>query len=142
MTAKKKKKISKLERAKKNEYSSYWRNQAEELFMARYRGLPCQVCTTHGITNTKKTHGHHLIPKGRCVFHLMTPQNILILCPSHHLLSKDIAAHSMSILVIDRFMEWMKEHFPERVEWIKEHEWDSGRVNYKEAFDKLQENIA
>lgn len=113
-------------RAKSN---SWYRRKTIEIFMARFRGRPCAVCGT-----TQGTCGHHLISKQRCPCHIVTPQNIIELCPSHHMFSNDMAAHSKNSLAVQRFMNWLWSHHPEKHMWMAEHEHDSRKLRWKELY--------
>ena len=43
-------------------------------------------------------------------------------------MGNDIAAHSLSVLVTDKFVEWMKANKPEQWAWAKEHQHDMGKI--------------
>ena len=135
----KRKQPSALAREKANPYSRYWRNKADEVFMAQYRGQPCEICRYARRHNVKNTVGHHLIPKGRCARHRFTAENMLVLCPTHHTLGREIAAHSVSALVVQRFLEWMQRYMPERYAWMQAHEWDGAngmKIDFREVWEK------
>jgi hypothetical protein len=119
MAEMKRKPMTNLEKRKRNGKSPLWRKKAFELFMSQYRGLPCAVCGT-----TDSTVGHHILEKRYCPRHVFTSQNIVVLCPSHHKWSRDLAAHSMNGLAIDRFFRWLEKAIPWQYAWVLQHEHD------------------
>jgi len=114
------------------EYKAYVR----EKFMQSYRGKHCEICNT-----TYKTVAHHVIPVSRCIYHCVTPENIVVLCPKHHSMGNTIAAHSLSVLVTDKFAEWMKTNKPGQWAWAKEHQYDSGKIRWQDLYEELTGSI-
>ena len=102
------------------------RANADKWCFLWYRGKPCIVCGT-----TNKTAGHHLIPKSRSLRHRHSTENIVPLCPKHHTMGSELAAHSQSFLVVARFADWMREHRPAQYQWVLDHEHDA--CEYKTA---------
>ena len=106
-----------------------------ERFMASYKGLPCEICNS-----TYKTCAHHLIPKGRCIHHVVSPENIIVLCQKHHTFGGVISAHSTSALVMERFIDWVKENKPEQWAWAQEHERDNadkcGKIDWRTLYEE------
>ena len=89
-------------------------------FMKSYRGKPCAVCgTTYG------TCAHHLLTKGAVPRHVVTPENIMVLCSQHHTFSSKLSAHNGSIFAVIAFKEWLQEKHPEKWRWMNEHKHDS-----------------
>lgn len=130
----------KLERSKRNPRSKYWRVKADEVFMAQYRNLECEVCLSmFSKSNTQSTVGHHLLPKGSCPAHRFTHECMLVLCMRHHLWDDFLAAHSMNALAVRRFLDWMEMQMPEQYKWMQEHEHDQERVNYKEVWEQYSD---
>jgi len=136
---KRKKPLSKRAKKQKNPYSSYWKNQAVEAFMAQYRGKPCEVCRTLGVHNRYMTCAHHLIAQGRASKYKCEPMNVIVLCPAHHKWDQHLAAHSDNPLAVERFLRWMETHKPEQTAWWLEHEHDKtiAKINWKELCDFL-----
>lgn len=117
-------------RRKSTNYSSAdgggWMHKCDDLFLARYRGLPCEICgKTQGKDDNKviRSCGHHLIFKGNCRKFRYEPKNILVLCPVHHShYNHDISPHSItSTLAQQRFAEWVRVNKPEQYEWWMEN---------------------
>ena len=121
-----------MARKKKQGERGYEKQEVREAFMKSYRGKHCEVCNT-----TYRTCAHHLLPQSKCVFHCVSPENIVVLCQKHHRMGNDIAGHSESILVTDKFATWMKENKPEQWAWIKAHQRDTGKVNWKEMYEEI-----
>ena len=114
--------------------SKYWRNKADKEITRLLTGQPCKIC---GVTY--KTCGHHLIPKSRCAIHRHTLENLYPLCRAHHMYGQVIAAHSQSAMVMQRFINWMEDHDPERLQWMREHEFDKGKPDYKVRYEYLKD---
>ena len=129
-----KKPLSKLARDRANVGSKLWRNKADAEITRLYSGQPCAVCGT-----TAHTCGHHLIPKGRCSMHRHTLCNLIALCPAHHSMGGEIAAHSTSALVIRRFISWLIENRVDTWKWMQEHEHDTAKPDYKARYEFLKE---
>ena len=122
-----------MAKRKKQGDSGYEKQEVREAFMDSYRYKPCEVCRT-----TYKTCGHHAIPQGRCIFRCVSPENIVVLCQKHHNMGNEMAAHSTSMLVVDRFNEWMKQNKPEQWAWAKEHQYDTGKMRWKQMYEVLK----
>jgi len=101
-----------------------WTHVADDLFLAGYRGRPCEICgATHGFDGRKtiRSCGHHLHHKKNCRKFRYEPKNIVILCPAHHSkFSYDMSPHSqVNELAVERFTDWMEENKPEQYAWWK-----------------------
>ena len=81
-------------------------------FMSQFRGLPCAVC---GETHWGRyiSHGHHLLFKSTHPEHKLNPDNIIPLCPEHHI----PFAHGDP----EKFMDWLEENLPERFAWVQKN---------------------
>ena len=69
---------------------------ADDLFLANYRGRPCEVCgATSGYYNgrTIRSMGHHILSKELHRLYRYDPLNIVVLCPKHHL-GAEMSPHS------------------------------------------------
>lgn len=87
-------------------HSSY-RNKADEIFMSPWRGQPCEVYQSR-----YKTVFHHIVNKSRSKALRYDPRNGLILCPRHHTFGNELAAHSTSQLVVERFLQMVQGNAP------------------------------
>jgi hypothetical protein len=106
--------------------SGGWMHKCDDLFLARYRGRPCEICgRTKGRDDGHviSSCGHHLIFKGTCRKFRYEPMNIVILCPFHHSqFNSDLSPHSIvSTMAQQNFAEWVKKHKPEQYEWWQEN---------------------
>ena len=107
-----------------------------ERFMAKYRGQPCEVCGT-----TYKTCGHHFCGRGTSPRHIVTPENIIVLCLRHHgPYGKSMNPHSGDPFLVHEFQEWVKRNKPELVEWAFVHHnetsLDIGKIPWKELYEE------
>jgi hypothetical protein len=130
--------MSALAKRKANPYSKYWQKKAMGLFMASFRGLPCEVCGTK-----QGTCAHHLLSQGSHPKYKLEPKNITVLCPSCHKYSNELAAHSKNVLAVERFMEWLRYNKPEQGKWLDQAELeykDLDRVDYKQIYERLAKN--
>jgi hypothetical protein len=114
-------------------------NACDDIFLARFRGLPCVICGKSSSFNPEngkatRTGGHHLHHKGNCRKFRYERMNIIdSLCVQHH--SKwatDISPHSeVNGLAVERFVKWVRENRPEQYKW-----WKSTEPEARELFDK------
>lgn len=110
-----------------------WTNKADDLFLARFRGKPCEICGKRGGYDNGKTirsAGHHLIFKGGCRKHRYEPKNIIVLCPYHHShYNKECSPHSITNTHAQTtFEKWVQENKPEQYKWWMDHMEDSNKV--------------
>lgn len=109
---------------------SWYRKHVIEQFMSRFRGQPCEICgVTHG------TCAHHVVSKQRNPGLILEPKNCVVLCCLHHRFSNDIAPHSFNSLAVGRFLEWLKTEKAWQYEWVKLHEHDTIKMNWKEIYE-------
>ena len=123
-----------MARRKKKGDRGYEKQQVYEAFMEYWRYKPCIVCGT-----TYKTCGHHLIGKGSCPRHIVTPRNIEPACQKHHTFSNDIAPHSSNPFAVEAFNNLIRDKMPEKWEWMKEHQHDTSLTNGKIPWSDLYE---
>ena len=112
-----------------------WTNKCDGLFLAKYRGLPCEICGARGGWDGEKMSscGHHLHHKGNCKKFRYDERNIVVLCPKHHSKwEKHISPHcEVGGFGVSRFNTWLKHNKPEQYEWWKSTEQDANK-----PFDK------
>jgi len=92
-----------------------------EAFRKSYRGKPCEVCgTTYG------TCGHHYVGTGNCPRHIVTAENIIVLCQRHHgPYGKTPNPHSGDPFLNAEFEAWVDENKPEIKVWAGLHRNDT-----------------
>jgi len=106
-------------------------------FMKSYRGLPCEVCgTTYG------TCGHHYISRGSCPRHIVSPENLIVVCQRHHgPYGKTMNPHSGDPFLANAFDQWVRANKPEMIEWATEHRNDSvakaGKIDWLGMYEQL-----
>lgn len=113
--------------------ATWYKRKVVEAFMAGYRGQPCAVCGT-----TERTCAHHILAKGSHPAHIITPENIIVLCPSHHIFSNHMAAHSKNSFAVERFTDWMKINKFDQYKWGREHEWDKKNYKWKQVYEQMK----
>ena len=89
--------MNKLKEAKKlrNKLDKQWREKI------RLRDKTCQICHKRG----KRLNAHHLVSRSNAKFRHDLDNGIL-LCPFHHMFSREISAHKGSFA----FMIWFINH--------------------------------
>ena len=121
-------------------YSSFdsggWTVKCDDLFLAQFRGLPCEICGARGGWDGKKKSsscGHHLHHKGNCRKFRYDRRNIVVLCPNHHSKwSKHISPHcEVNGFGISRFNSWLRVNKPEQYKW-----WRDTEAEASKPFDK------
>ena len=131
----KRKKISKLAKAKKDITSRYWRNKADAVWSkAVRRDGRCLVCGT-----TESLQAHHLI--SRWIIPLRHElMNGVCLCPKHHKWDRHISGHQspfgLAVLILREKPDvwaWLTETFNNWYEIV-----GAGvGVDYKAAYERL-----
>ena len=119
-----------LRKKAKAKTNSWYKRQVVEQFMSEFRGLPCIICGS-----TLRTCGHHILAKGSHPAHIITPENIVVLCVFCHKFSNHMAPHSSNQFAVERFCQWMKENRAEQYAWCKAHEYDKMKHNWKEIYE-------
>ncbi len=109
-----------------------------ERFMAMYRGLPCEVCGS-----TYNTCGHHYVGKGSCPRHIVTAENIIVLCQRHHgPYGKSKNPHSGDPFLVAEFNAWVEANRPDIIEWASEHRNDTsldiGKIDWIELYEEAK----
>jgi len=107
-----------------------------ERFMKQYRGRPCELCgSTYG------TAAHHYVGKGYCPRHIVTPENIIVLCPNHHgPYGKKPNPHSGNPELAGLFQIWVERNRPDVIEWANEHRNDTslkcGKIDWRTLYEE------
>lgn len=118
--------------------NKYWLKKADELFMSQFRGLPCEFCKVLGWENIEGTVFHHIVPKSKSKALRYNLRNGIVLCPTHHKWGKDMAVHSDNVYVIEKWLEFFKEHFRARYDWCKQNSRHQFIYTYKNAFEAFK----
>ena len=91
-----------------------WRNACDDLFLAQFRGRPCEICG-------KKFHmgqrscGHHLAEKGMHRKYRYDESMIIVLCTGHHSkFARDMSPHAEDTAANSRFYKWLEDNRPEQ----------------------------
>ena len=98
--------------------SGGWMHVCDDLFLAQYRGRPCEVCgATKGFYNGKtiRSMGHHLLSKELHRKYRYDERNIVVLCPKHHL-GAEMSPHSHDTAAQAVFYDWLRENCPKKYE--------------------------
>ena len=124
-------------RRKSNKYdtpdSGGWMHKADDLFLAQFRGRPCEICgATHGFYSGKtiRSMGHHLLSKELHRKYRYDKDNILTLCPKHHL-GAELSPHSHDGAAQAAFYSWMEQNTPLRYGKMMERRHDKFRKEWK-----------
>lgn len=110
--------------------SAGWLSACESLFLARFRGRPCDICGHKGGMDEGgkmvRSCGHHLIFQSQSRAHKFSEENVIILCPWHHSqFNHECSPHSIvSTDAQYAFEVWVKENKPEQFAWWQEHKND------------------
>lgn len=105
-------------------------------FMAQYHGRPCEVCGS-----TYATCGHHYVGKGYCPRHIVSPENIIVLCQRHHgPYGKEPNPHSGNPELSGLFQIWVERNRPDVIEWASEHKNDTvanmGKIDWRTLYEE------
>jgi hypothetical protein len=123
-----------------------WRIACDDLFLARFRGRPCAVCgKTESFYQgrTVRSHGHHLLSKELHRLYRYDADNIIVLCPKHHL-GAEMSPHSHDVAAQAAFYDWMRENNPNQYSVMMERRFDkfSKELCYREKYVELGGEIA
>ena len=132
---------------KSNDYSTPdsggWMHRADELFLARYVGKPCEICSRTSSGGVSSC-GHHLFHRKNCRRHRYEDKNIVVLCPQHHSeFAMDISPHSqVNELAVHRFFVWLKKTKPEQYQWYIDSEVEAYKPfdrswKYRDKYEEL-----
>ena len=113
--------------------SSYYRNKADEIFMAQFRGKPCEVCGA-----VSGTVGHHNVNKARSKALRYDKRNITVLCQKHHTMGNDICPHSSNPMAVDRYFDWFRNNEDGKYYWLVENERIERKYSYRQALENLK----
>lgn len=119
-----------------------WRNRSDDLFLAQFRGRPCEVCGKKDGWDGRKIRscGHHLAEKGMHRKYRYDASMIVILCPEHHSrFSRDMSPHADDTAAVARFYKWLEDHCPERFAKLQniDHKPFDKSWTYKEMYETL-----
>ena len=120
-------------KAKPANHKSY-RIKADALFMAQFRGQPCEVCES-----TKGTVGHHNVNKARSKALRYDKMNITVLCPSCHVFGNRVCAHSKNVFAVEAYLEWFERTRPEQYKYCKSNQYLQRKYSYRQALENLKE---
>ena len=69
------------------------------------------------------------------------PQNLIPLCLTHHKWSDEVAPHSMNVLAVSRFRDWVAEHRPKQFGWWAANEHSKNTLTAAQLRDKYEADI-
>jgi hypothetical protein len=90
--------------------SGGWMHVCDDLFLAQFRGRPCAICGAERSffrNKTIRSMGHHLLSKELHRRYRYWSDNIIVLCPKHHL-GADMSPHSHDGAAQAVFYDWLK----------------------------------
>ena len=135
---KKLKPLTKRAKNQKNVNSSYWMGKCDKLFMKQGHNKECIICKAKGIITTEGTCFHHHIAKSTCKALRYDLMNMMILCPTHHNFSNEMAAHSTNAYAQRAYMEFIEVNFPEKYKYCEEHQKNQTKYKYKDLYSKFK----
>lgn len=94
--------------------SGGWMNACDDIFLARFRGKPCEICGRTVVMGNRSC-GHHLAEKGMHREHRYNPDLIVVLCTEHHSrFSRNLSPHADDTAAQARFSKWLEDNKPEQ----------------------------
>ena len=126
-----------MARKKKKGERGYEKQEVIDAFMESYRGLPCEVCGS-----TYMTCGHHFVGKGYCPRHIVTPENMIVVCQKHHgPYGKSMNPHSGNPFLVKKFNAWVAEFRGDVLEWSIQHKNDTvqqaGKIDWIGLYEAI-----
>lgn len=118
-----------------------YRDRGDKLITKFGHGQPCAVCgTSAGVCL------HHLLPKSRFARYRFRLENLVPLCPTHHLLSNNLAPHSTNFLAVERFHEWLILNRPSQESWCRNAEAEAhqltGKIDWSDLYTALVNDLS
>ena len=118
-----------------------WMHKADDLFLARFRGRPCEICgETAGFFEGRKTRsmGHHILSKELHRKYRYHEDNIVTLCPKHHL-GAEMSPHSHDGAAQAAFYKWLADEQPYKYAFMENHRHEKFRKEwcYREMYVSL-----
>ena len=118
-----------------------WMHVADDLFLAQFRGRPCMVCgAERGFYNGKtiRSMGHHLLSKELHRLYRYDVDNIITLCPKHHL-GAEMSPHSHDTAAQAAFYGWLELHCPDKYELMMRRRFEKFNKEwcYREIYTEL-----
>lgn len=122
--------------------SNGWRLKADSLFLARFRGRPCEICGKRdGFDGQRmRSCGHHLAEKGMHRKYRYDESMIIVLCHEHHSrFSRDMSPHADDTAAVARFYAWLRDNKPEQFEKLEtvDHDPFDKSWTYREKYVEL-----
>ena len=128
------KKKTNLQKKKDNPRSKYWENKADEAW-----GELVHTVYTRCLVNTDcagHLEAHHLISRAnKMTRHKL--ENAALLCSKHHKFCNKLSAHGAPLA----FSEFLQENYPHIWEWCSEHKYETGKADYREAYEELKQKL-
>jgi len=109
-----------------NHDSGGWMHVADDLFLAQFRGRPCAICgAKNGFYQSRmvRSMAHHLLSKELHRKYRYDTDNIIVLCPKHHL-GAEMSPHSHDGAAQAAFYKWLEENRPEKYELMDARRFD------------------
>ncbi len=125
-----------LAERKKNKNSAYWVNKCKDIFMVQGRGQACEVCG-----RTDGSVFHHIVSQSRSKLLRFDLMNVVVLCPEHHTMGNSLAPHSTNSLAVGRYIDWLRETNPDKVEYCEQREHEKCFKSYREIYEELLLNL-
>lgn len=118
-----------------------WMNACDDIFLARFRGRQCEICgATSGFYNgrTTRSMGHHILSKELHRKYRYHMDNIICLCPKHHL-GAEMSPHSHDTAAQAAFFKWLENNRPEKYALMEERRFDKFAKEwcYREMYEEL-----
>jgi len=123
-----------------------WCHAADDLFLAQFRGRPCAVCGAERSFyqgKTVRSMGHHLLSKELHRKYRYDVDNIIVLCPKHHL-GAEMSPHSHDGAAQAAFYEWLLLHWADKYHLMMERRNEKFNKEwcYREKYEELGGEIA
>ena len=121
-----------LQKRKDNVNSLYWKRKAMAVWSAIMH-TKFDTCLV-GVGCQGRLEAHHLLSRAK----VMTRNDInngVLLCSLHHKFSTEISPHTAPI----QFTEFLRENYPDKIEYVMENMHKTGKPNYLADYEKLTE---
>ena len=118
-----------------------WKHRSDDLFLAQFRGRPCAVCGAERgfyANKTIRSMGHHALSKELHRLYRYDIDNIIVLCPKHHL-GAEMSPHSHDGAAQAAFYEWLNLNHGEQYDLMMDRR--NNKFNKEWCYREIYETL-
>ena len=115
-----------------------WRDKCDRVITEIFTGQPCFICKLSGMANTTNTVGHHCVNRSLSAYYRHCIENIIPLCPTHHTMGVEVAAHSAYPPAQTAFVQLLRMYRKPTYDILMDYKRFAGtKVDYEKRYHEL-----